>query len=87
MAQIEPTEKAPDISQAFDLIQAAMDADGIEQGSYAHAWYCNIRMSFYDALCDEYVLEPIPRAIFSRVAHNGAVRFMYSCFGIDFSKN
>jgi hypothetical protein len=38
------------IKEALDTLTAAIEEDGLEPGSYAHVWFCNIKMPIYDEL-------------------------------------
>jgi len=42
-----PPEK---IKEAADTLMLAMQEDGIDLGSYSHAWFCNIKMPCYDEI-------------------------------------
>jgi hypothetical protein len=38
------------IKEALDTLTTAMEEGGLELGSYAYAWFCNIKMPIYDGL-------------------------------------
>ncbi len=72
-----------EVRNAFNVIKSAMIADTPESpGSYAHAWHCNIAMSFYDAIEDHKVLEDIGIDI-HKLCNEGASRFMKLLFDVE----
>ena len=75
------------LSEAFEVIQAAMDVDGTGPGSYAHSWYSNIRMVFLDTIdASEGSLRLIPDEVKHRLTHDAACRFMRLCFNINITE-
>jgi len=69
-----------EIAKAMAVIKQAMiDDDPSAQGSYAHAWHCNIAMACHDAILTfddqvDFALE---------VGNDAASRFMKICFDVE----
>jgi hypothetical protein len=57
------------VPAAFDVVRRGMQSDT----DYAWSWHCNLAMSMVDAGCDH------------KIANEGAVRFMRTCFDVDTS--
>lgn len=70
------------VKQAMDTIRKAMEDDNpSEQGSYAHAWHCNLAMAFYDAM-DDNCIDDSCKIVW---ANDAASAFMKVAFGVDTS--
>jgi len=68
-----------EVQAAFNVIKQAMVEDNpSEQGSYAHAWHCNIAMAVYDECTDD-----ISKTDAVRIGNDAASRFMKLCFDVD----
>jgi len=67
-----------EIQKAFETIKQAMIDDSPEvQGSYAHAWHCNIAMAVYDECTTDISSEDA-----MRIGNAAATRFMKTCFDV-----
>ena len=71
-----------DTAQAFDTLRQALQDDD----SFAHAWHCNIAMSFYDSMPEESFWFP-DKCKHHAMANEGATRFMKQCFDIETSND
>jgi len=71
-----------EVKKAFNVIKAAMIADGEEPGSYSHSWHCNIACMCEDAIHDDYT-EALTRDDAHRIGNEAASRFMKLLFGVN----
>lgn len=73
------------INESMGIIKQNMiDDNPSEPGSYAHAWHCNIAMSFYDVLPDTILKFAEDNNIdLHDIANKGASKFMKLCFDVD----
>ena len=68
-----------EVQAAFNVINQAMVEDNpSEQGSYAHAWHCNIAMAVYDATPDDIYYHTA-----RTIGNEAATIFMKRCFDVD----
>jgi hypothetical protein len=65
------------VQEAFEVIKQEIQA-GTQSGSFAHAWHCNIAMSFYDACPDNISSDEA-----HRIGNEAASRFMKMCFDVE----
>ena len=73
------------VKSAIDVIKKAMVEDGMEVGSLAHGWHCNIAMACYDSMnLEPWVsLSNEDVANRRRISNDAASRFMKTCFGVE----
>jgi len=72
-----------EIQKAFETIKQAMIDDSPEvQGSYAHAWHCNIAMAVYDECTTALPARFITSEDAMRIGNASATRFMKTCFDV-----
>lgn len=64
------------ISDAFEVLKQEIKADA-RPGSLAHAWHCNIAMSFYDECTND-----ISHDDAHKIGNRAASRFMKMCFDV-----
>jgi len=77
------------IQEAFEVIKQAMiDDNPNREGSYAHAWHCNVAMACYDALSDELFCNALLSSKQKhKVANDAASRFMKILFDVKTGTN
>lgn len=73
------------IKEALDTITAALNEDGFEPGSYAYAWFCNIKMPIYDELSsyERYLNGCLHKDDFNGIAAKIANHLMYNLFQVQ----
>jgi len=71
-----------DTAQAFETLRKAL----LNDDSFAHAWHCNLAMSFYDSMPMESFWFP-DKSKHHAMANEGASRFMKLCFNIETSND
>jgi hypothetical protein len=71
------------IKEAINTLTTAMKED-VELGSYAHGWFCNIKMPIYDELCDyeKYLDGVLNKTDFDRIAAKAANNLMSHLFQV-----
>lgn len=72
-------EKTETLEQVFEKLKEALKEDR----EYAHAWHCNLAMSFSDAIPEEVRV----RGMKHQMCNDGASRFMMTCFGVETSND
>jgi len=72
-----------EVSKAFKVIQKAMHDEGVEPGSYAHAWHCNVAMMCSDAIHQADIVDDNCMDEIHAVCNDAASRFMKICFDVE----
>ena len=68
------------VAEALEVIKLAVVDNPSQEGSYAHAWHCNIAMACYDAMSDSNALLSSKQK--HKIANDAASRFMEILFDV-----
>lgn len=67
------------VKEALEIIRQAMiDDNPGEPGSYAHAWHCNIAISYINSIPENMNYKEA-----YKIGNEAASRFMKLCFGVE----